>query len=189
MFMLLSIVLVVHSFVLLPPTTSTTFTFMQRNSSKKPRRISTTITSNLFASSSFRPKRRINCHDGIILNSLIGNDEDDNNDDMINVSDDLDYVSISDDSSSTIYSNLHDRLEQIHNGIGKRYKCYTQYGFLNVHKEPTDPFDTDNLVGVIYDGQIVTSIQLNNNNWILHDAGGWSITKYNDFIWLQAIEE
>lgn len=120
------------------------------------------------------------------LFSVTNNDESNNNAE-IKASDGLDYVTISD--SSTIYSSLRNRLSNIQRGIGKRYKCHTQIGFLNIHQEPTDPFDTNNIVGELHEGQVVTSIQPNYGDWICHDGGGWSISSYDGFVWLEPIEE
>eukprot|EP00523_Entomoneis_sp_CCMP467_P014097 CAMPEP_0168789878 /NCGR_PEP_ID=MMETSP0725-20121227/13086_1 /TAXON_ID=265536 /ORGANISM="Amphiprora sp., Strain CCMP467" /LENGTH=136 /DNA_ID=CAMNT_0008840215 /DNA_START=105 /DNA_END=512 /DNA_ORIENTATION=- len=53
--------------------------------------------------------------------------------------------------------SLQDRLTDFNAGVGKRYVCRTQRGFLNVHEAPGDPFDTSNIVNQIFQGDMVTS--------------------------------
>jgi hypothetical protein len=88
-----------------------------------------------------------------------------------------------------IHTALSQRIQSLQEGIGKRYICRTQYGFLNIHTDPGDPFDTDNIVGRLSEGQIVTSVAPARGPWIRHDAGGWSISVYEGFVWLEAIPE
>jgi hypothetical protein len=88
-----------------------------------------------------------------------------------------------------IHTALSQRIQNLQEGIGKRYICRTQRGFLNIHADPGDPFDTDNIVGRLSEGQIVTSVAPARGPWIRHDAGGWSISVYEGFVWLEAIPE
>lgn len=44
-------------------------------------------------------------------------------------------------------------------------------------------------VNQLRDGQIVTSTGPKRGSWIMHDAGGWSISVHGGFIWLEALEE
>jgi len=94
-----------------------------------------------------------------------------------------------DSSSSSLFQSFNDRQKELKEGIGKRYIARTQRGFLNVHNEPTDPFDTDNIVDTLSEGQIVTSIGPSQGLWINHDAGGWSVSKFGNFTWLEPIQE
>ena len=98
--------------------------------------------------------------------------------------------SVSVDSKS-LFESLRERKEALDNGIGKRYVCRTQKGFLNVHKEPGDPFNTSNIVRQIKDGDIVTSQgpPRGVGAWIPHDQGGWSVTMYNGFKFLEPLDE
>ena len=88
-----------------------------------------------------------------------------------------------------LLQSLEARQKALSLGIGKRYVTRTQKGFLNVHYEPTDPFDTANIVGQLEEGQIVTSTGPARGLWIPHDGGGWSVSKYSGFTWLEPIEE
>ena len=92
------------------------------------------------------------------------------------------------DDSSWMES-LKKRQRALKQGIGKRYVTRTQLGFLNIHYEPTDPHDTNNIVGRLEEGQIVTSTGPTRGFWIPHDGGGWSISKYGGFTWLEPIDE
>jgi len=91
--------------------------------------------------------------------------------------------------STFLYTELFARRALLEQGIGKRYVCRTQQGFLNIHYEPGDPFNTDNIVGQLNEGQIVTSTGPPRGLWIRHDGGGWSISKYGGFTWLEALDE
>lgn len=93
------------------------------------------------------------------------------------------------DESSSLMKSLQKRKDELKQGIGKRYVARTQRGFLNVHYEPTDPNDVDNVVGKLEEGQIVTSTGPTRGFWVPHDAGGWSISKYGGFTWLEPINE
>jgi hypothetical protein len=91
--------------------------------------------------------------------------------------------------SRELHRSLSRRIEQLNYNIGRRYVCCTQHGFLNVHKEPVNPFDTDNVIGQLHDGQIVTSTGPARGLWIPHDSGGWSISVHGGFVWLEALDE
>jgi hypothetical protein len=91
--------------------------------------------------------------------------------------------------STNFYRALQERQDTLKNGIGKRYIARTQKGFLNIHYEPTDPYHTDNIVGQLEEGQVVTSTGHMRGVWIPHDGGGWSISKFGGFTWLEPIDE
>lgn len=93
------------------------------------------------------------------------------------------------EASSEMHSALRKRLESIETGIGKRYVCRTQKGFLNVHQEPGDPYCVDNIVGQLKEGQIVTSTGPHRGPWVKHDGGGWSISIFGGFKWLEELQE
>lgn len=84
---------------------------------------------------------------------------------------------------------LQDRIASLKEGIGKRYICRTQKGFLNVHAEPADPYETANIVNQLVEGQVVTSTAPSRGPWIRHDAGGWSISVFGGHTWLEPLEE
>ena len=91
--------------------------------------------------------------------------------------------------SSLLLESLAARKEQLEKGIGKRYLVRTQKGFLNVHKTPEDgPYATDNIVNQLVEGQVVTSLD-RVGDWIQHDAGGWSISSFGGFTWLEPLQE
>ena len=92
-------------------------------------------------------------------------------------------------STDSLYAALKDRQRMLEKGIGKRYICRTQRGFLNVHDSPGDPFDTENIVSQLSEGEIVTSTKAPQGDWICHDGGGWSISVYEGFVWLEALDE
>jgi len=91
--------------------------------------------------------------------------------------------------STMLYTQLFARRVQLDLGIGKRYVCRIQQSCLNIYREPGDPFDTDNIVGRLKDGQIVTSTGPPQGLWIQHNGGGWSMSKYGGFARLEALEE
>lgn len=95
----------------------------------------------------------------------------------------------SDTTDSSLWKSLQRRQSALQQGVGKRYVTRTQKGFLNVHYEPTDPHDMDNVVGQLQEGQIVTSTGPTRGFWVPHDGGGWSISKYGGFTWLEPIDE
>jgi hypothetical protein len=84
---------------------------------------------------------------------------------------------------------LQDRIASLREGIGKRYICRTQKGFLNVHADPADPYETANIVNQLVEGQVVTSTAPSKGPWIRHDAGGWSISIFGGRTWLEPLEE
>lgn len=100
---------------------------------------------------------------------------------------DLDCVAIED--STSLYRSLEDRQRELKNGIGRRYVCRTQRGFLNVHDRPGNPLDVDHILGQLHDGQIVTSTGPPNGSWVQHDGGGWSISVYGGFTWLEQLKD
>ena len=91
--------------------------------------------------------------------------------------------------SSDLYRALQDRVEAMDRGIGKRYVCRTQKGFLNIHQEPGDPYNSHNIVGQLHEGDIVTSTAPPRGPWVRHDRGGWSIAIFGGFTWLQELKE
>ncbi len=91
--------------------------------------------------------------------------------------------------SSFLLESLKKRQYALQQGIGKRFVARTQKGFLNIHYEPTNPHDTNNVVGQLHEGQIVTSTGPIRGFWVPHDGGGWSVSKYGGFTWLEPIEE
>jgi hypothetical protein len=84
---------------------------------------------------------------------------------------------------------LQNRIASLKEGIGRRYICRTQKGFLNVHAEPADPYETTNIVNQLVEGQVVTSTAASKGPWIRHDAGGWSISVFGGHTWLEPLEE
>ena len=103
-----------------------------------------------------------------------------------------DTISLSDvEDSKALLQAAAKRQKDLQNGIGKRYVCRTQKGFLNVHKEPGDPFNQVNIVNQLHDGDIVVSKgpPRGVGGWIPHDHGGWSVMMYRGFTFLELIEE
>lgn len=95
----------------------------------------------------------------------------------------------SNDSVESLHKLLAERQDELRRGIGKRFVVRTQKGFLNVHRSfEGGPYRTDNIVRRLEDGDVVTSID-RIQDWIKHDAGGWSIAKFEGFVWLQPIDE
>eukprot|EP00587_Corethron_hystrix_P010630 CAMPEP_0113323170 /NCGR_PEP_ID=MMETSP0010_2-20120614/16103_1 /TAXON_ID=216773 ORGANISM="Corethron hystrix, Strain 308" /NCGR_SAMPLE_ID=MMETSP0010_2 /ASSEMBLY_ACC=CAM_ASM_000155 /LENGTH=127 /DNA_ID=CAMNT_0000181933 /DNA_START=36 /DNA_END=416 /DNA_ORIENTATION=+ /assembly_acc=CAM_ASM_000155 len=77
----------------------------------------------------------------------------------------------------SLLESLRSRQQEIEKGAGRRYITRTQKGFLNVHStHESGPYAVDNIVGQLEEGQIVTSVG-SYEEWIEHDAGGWSISK------------
>jgi hypothetical protein len=91
--------------------------------------------------------------------------------------------------SNDLHRLLKDRQKALEQGIGKRYVCRTQKGFLNVHQEPGDPFDTSNIVAQLKEGDIVVSTGPNRGPWVRHDGGGWSVAMFGGFKWLEPLAE
>lgn len=96
---------------------------------------------------------------------------------------------LADDDSQSLLKSLNERKKQLEQGIGKRFRCHTQKGFLNVHMEPGDPFNTANIVDQLEEGEIVTSVAPPRGPWIKHNKGGWSISIYYGHVWLQELKE
>lgn len=113
----------------------------------------------------------------------------DNNNDEADLSFDLDCLQAPD--SGALHRSLQDRQKALQLNIGKRYvcRCRTQKGFLNVHQEPGDPFDTSNIVSMLTDGDIVVSTGPNRGPWVRHDGGGWSVATFGGFKWLEPLDE
>jgi hypothetical protein len=97
-------------------------------------------------------------------------------------------AALGDNSISEFYEQLRLRQSQLDEGIGKRYITRTQKGFLNVHSYPGDPFETENIVAQLCEGQIVISVGPSVENWIEHDVGGWSIATFDGFNWLEPLD-
>ncbi len=88
-----------------------------------------------------------------------------------------------------LFASLKARQEELRQGVGKRYRVRTQKGFLNVHSSYEDgPYAVHNIVGQLEDGDIITATGPRFNDWIPHDAGGWSIAVHGGFIWLEPLE-
>jgi hypothetical protein len=93
------------------------------------------------------------------------------------------------DTSTSLHKSLQDRQDELKRGIGRRFVVRTQKGFLNVHSSlENGPFATDNIVRQLEDGQVVTSVD-RIGAWVRHDQGGWSISRYGGFVFLQPLEE
>ena len=92
------------------------------------------------------------------------------------------------EGSAVLYEELKHRQVQLDKGIGKRYKTRTQKGFLNIHSDPhSGPYNLDNVIGQLQEGQIVKSIEPSVDDWIHHDAGGWSISNFEGFTFLEPL--
>jgi hypothetical protein len=89
-----------------------------------------------------------------------------------------------------LFASLKARQEALEQAIGKRYRVRTQKGFLNVHASYQDgPYAIDNIVNQLEDGEIVTSTGSCIDDWIPHDAGGWSIAVFGGFTWLEPLDD
>lgn len=87
-----------------------------------------------------------------------------------------------------LHKALQERKEELKRGIGKRFVVRTQRGFLNVHScMSLGPFATDNIVTKLRDGDIITSKNII-GSWIQHEQG-WSIARFEGFVFLQPVEE
>jgi hypothetical protein len=98
--------------------------------------------------------------------------------------------------SPSLHQALQERALNISRGIGIPYRVCTMLGFLNVHEAPTSPYDTTNIVNVLFEGQTITSLSApfpcndnSENMWIHHDAGGYSVVTYDGFTWLRPAPE
>lgn len=86
-------------------------------------------------------------------------------------------------------ASLRARVLELHEkSRGRRFRVCTQRGFLNVHSEPGDPYASWNVVGQLYEGEIVTGLE-QDGDWLLHDGGGWSVRFYGDFEWLRPVDD
>ena len=95
------------------------------------------------------------------------------------------------DETLSLHQALQQRRDDLDQGIGKRYIIRIKPGFtgVNIHYEPSGPHDTENVVGQLAEGQIVTAIAPNRGLWIRHNAGGWSLANFAGFTWLEPIDE
>ena len=93
------------------------------------------------------------------------------------------------ENTDPLHAYLKIRQDQLKKGIGKRYIVRTQQGFLNVHSDAKNPFALDNIVGQLGEGDVVTSIGVDDGDWVCHDKGGWSIARFSNFTWLVPIDE
>ena len=80
--------------------------------------------------------------------------------------------------SASLYASLQKRAAAIDEGAGRRYRVESLVGFLNVHEGPGDPWRTDNVVRQLPHGAVVESIA-EQDVWVKHDGGGWSIRVYD----------
>ncbi|CAL1155320.1 unnamed protein product [Cladocopium goreaui] len=90
-------------------------------------------------------------------------------------------------SDEALAESLRRRQEELKKEQPRRYLVQTQRGFLNVHSEPGDPYRSDNVVGRLFEGDIVIGIQ-EQDQWLLHEAGGWSIRFHGGFEWLKLLD-
>jgi hypothetical protein len=44
-------------------------------------------------------------------------------------------------------------------------------------------------VNQLSEGDIVTSIGPKDGDWVFHDRGGWSISKYEGFTWQEPLDD
>jgi hypothetical protein len=89
-----------------------------------------------------------------------------------------------------LFASLKARQEELRNGVGKRYRVRTQKGFLNVHSSHQDgPYAVDNIVGQLEEGDIIAATGPRIDDWIPHDAGGWSIAVHGGFTWLEPLDD
>ena len=96
---------------------------------------------------------------------------------------------IHDQETHRLYHDLFARQCSLKAGIGKRYICRTKNGTLKVHQEFGDPFNTENVVAHLTDGQVVTTLGPPRGEWIYHDHGGWSLAEYDGFTLMEELEE
>ena len=86
-----------------------------------------------------------------------------------------------------LLDSLQKRKQAIEEGAGRRYRCVTLVGFLNIHSSPGDPHRLDNVLGQLREGAVVESVQ-EEGAWVCHDAGGWSIREYDGHAFLVPID-
>ncbi|CAK9098759.1 Canalicular multispecific organic anion transporter 1 [Durusdinium trenchii] len=89
-------------------------------------------------------------------------------------------------SDEALAESLRKRQEELQKP--RRYVVRTQRGFLNVHADPDDPYRSDNVVGRLWEGEIVTGLE-DRGDWLRHDHGGWSIRFHGGFEWLRPLDE
>ena len=88
-----------------------------------------------------------------------------------------------------LFASLKARQLELRQGVGKCYRVRTQKGFLNVHSSHEDgPYAVHNIVGQLEEGDIITATGPRIDDWIPHDAGGWSIAVHGGFVWLEPLE-
>lgn len=99
-----------------------------------------------------------------------------------------------DSSTFSFAQALRERQAQLQKGIGKRYKVAGPA--IKVHSSMLEgPFCTENLVGFLQEGDVVTSIDKIGDYWIKHDGGGdpekagWSYIYRNTGLVVQEIDE
>ena len=90
-------------------------------------------------------------------------------------------------TDDALASSLKRRMDAVNEGAGRRYRVVTTRGFLNVHSEPGDPFNTANVVCQLDHGAVVESLS-EDGVWVCHDGGGWSIRVYGDHQFLVPVE-
>jgi Lon protease-like protein len=80
--------------------------------------------------------------------------------------------------------------------LDARYVVTAQHGFLNVHSDPSDPYNTDNVIGRLSEGMRVTCLE-ERAGWVRHvgawgeggaTAQGWSVRRLpgDSWLWLSA---
>ncbi|CAK0881352.1 unnamed protein product, partial [Prorocentrum cordatum] len=68
----------------------------------------------------------------------------------------------------------------------RRFLVRTQLGFLNVHREPGDPYIGE---ATTWSAACWRARPAERGGWLRHDRGGWSVRFFGGFEWLQPIEE
>ena len=86
-----------------------------------------------------------------------------------------------------LLTSLSERVAAIADGAGRFYRVDALVGFLNVHREPDDPFRTDNVVARLSHGAIVEA-SAEEGEWVAHDGGGWSVRVYDGHEFLKPVE-
>ena len=96
-------------------------------------------------------------------------------------------TSTTEEGTEKMIDALRKRKAEISEGAGRFYRVESLVGFLNVHKQPGDPWLTDNVVCQLQHGSVVESIR-EEGVWVLHDAGGWSIRVHDGHTFLVRVE-
>ena len=91
------------------------------------------------------------------------------------------------EESTELLDALRKRAAEVKEGAGRFFRVNSLVGFLNVHKEPGDPWRTDNVVQQLHHSTVVESIR-EEGVWVLHDGGGWSIRVYDGHEFLVLVE-